>query len=69
MMHAWIQSIQPETIKSEFRKAGIYSFDPTAIKPLMSMEGTSSSSSSDTDAEKSVQKSSEPPSLNTEEEV
>ena len=31
---AWLQSIQPETIKAGFRKAGIYPFDATAIKPL-----------------------------------
>jgi len=40
-----------------FRKAGIYPFDPTAIKPLTSMEGTSSSSSSDAGAENQFQKS------------
>ena len=31
---AWLQSIQPETIKAGFQKAGIYPFDATAIKPL-----------------------------------
>ena len=33
---AWFQLIQPETIKAGFRKAGIYPFDATAIKPLIS---------------------------------
>ena len=28
---AWLQSIQPEIIKSGFRKAGIYPFDPTKL--------------------------------------
>jgi len=59
MMYGFNQS----NLKSGFRKAGaikvhFYPYDPTAIKPLTSMEGTSSS---DADAEKSVQKSSESP--------
>ena len=37
---AWFRSIQPETIKSGFRKAGIYPFDATAIKPLASSQTT-----------------------------
>ena len=31
---AWFQSVQLETVRSGFRKVGIYPFDAKAIKPL-----------------------------------
>ena len=43
---AWFQSIQPETIKAGFRKSGIYPFDATAIKPLISASDQPISSAS-----------------------
>ena len=39
---AWFQSVQPETIRSGFRKVGIYPFDAKAIKPLTSSQVTAS---------------------------
>ena len=48
---AWFQSVQLETIRSGFRKVGIYPFDAKAIKPFTSSSVTASNeehSSSDT---------------------
>ena len=42
MHEAWFQSVQRETIRSGFRKLGIYPFDAKAIKPLTSPQVTAS---------------------------
>ena len=39
---AWIQSVQPETIRSGFLKVAIYPFDAKAINPLTSPQVTAS---------------------------
>ena len=56
---AWFQSIQPETIKSGFRKAKIYPFDATAIKPITAsqvMVSAKDPTSIDTATQEAVEK-------------